>query len=153
MRAIGVISALVLATVCGCARSEEAAAGAGSADDRVVVDDSRYRVAVRSEAAPNGEEGTFRVVVESRGSWHVALEAPAALRLEAEAPLEFDPPVLRDEHVVEHSEARLVFEGGYHSTGNGVLLGQGQLKFGVCMDQEQACEIIRRRFELPIVVR
>lgn len=114
--------------------------------------DSRYRVDLsQAPAAPGSSGGRLRLAPES--GWHIVPDAPASLRLAAPAGFEFAATEQRGSDAIEHSEQALEFAFSVrptHAQDAPSAPARAQIKFGVCRDDAQGCEIVRQEFDLPL---
>ena len=132
-----------------------AAWGCGSeapADQNIVVEgvrDGRFAVDVTADGGR--PEGQLRVSVEPRPGWHLALEAPARLELASSERLRFEPEQQTHEDAARVGEDGLAFEFAYADAADGELPVEARIKFGMCKDEAEQCEIVRRdlSFHLP----
>lgn len=127
--------------------------GCGSEPDRAevrVAAESRYRVDLRR--AP-GSDGELRLRLEPETGWHIVPEAAAHLRLVAPDGFAFAEPQQAGSDAVEHSEQALEFALTLKAldTNRAVAApARAEVKFGLCRDDAQGCDIIRRKLELPL---
>jgi hypothetical protein len=91
------------------------------------------------------------VSVEPRAGWHLALEAPARLALVSSRLVRFESDQQTHEDAARGDEDGLAFEFAYADAAEGELPVEGRIKFGMCRDQAEQCEIVRRdlAFHLP----
>lgn len=122
-------------------------------DPAIAARDSRFVISFESSApASPAANGRLRILVEARDPWHLALEAPVTLKLEAPPGFELEPAEQRAEDAVQRSTAALEFASTYRTAKAGEALVRGHLKFGMCEGEDTRCVIIRRDLELPLDV-
>lgn len=128
------------------------AAGCGS-DGGAVARDERYLVTMDavSPMAP-GDAGVLRLRVETRNGWHIALEAPARLSLEAPESLAFEPASLELEHAESAGDEAFEMTTVLRAERAGHSIARGRLKFGICRERNGICVAIDQELELPIEV-
>jgi hypothetical protein len=140
-------AAWLFATGCG--------AGPEAASNRIGVGDSRYRADLSRVPTAAGS-GEARLRLEPEAGWHIVPEAPASLRLVAPEGFEFASPQQRGSDALEHSEQALEFALSLRSTrARGRVRppdapARAQIKFGICRDDAEGCEIVRQELELPL---
>lgn len=143
-RALALASTLVLLGA-GC--------GGGSDPAQIVDGDERYRVVLRAEPPRSPDAaGELRLRVETAEHWHVADEAPARLALHADG-LVFDPAEQGPEQARSRAEDGFEFVAALRAEREGRSVAQAELRFGVCEEKIQICEVVDTRLELPIEVR
>ena len=120
-----------------------------SSDAVVGVRESQYRIAIESSSPDSPDSlGRLRVRVEPQNGWKVALEAPATLRLDATAGLEFNG----ESDATERSKGHLEFTRTFRAESAGDTVAQGQIKFGICEGDESLCVLVQRKLDVPLKV-
>ena len=125
-------------------------AAAPTSVDGVVFRNTRYRISqeVRSEGGSNAN--VLRVRLEPETGHHFAEEAPVGLTLRGLPGVSFDAERQRSDDAVVHSEQLIEFESGFQVAEAGAPGGAvpAEVKFGLCSDGSERCEIIEREIEL-----
>lgn len=128
--------------------------GSGVEPTRSVVTslggDARYEITLEATPPDRPEaEGTFLVRVDTRGDWHVADEAPAWLRIDETSGLEMDGG---KRVPASATDRRIDFDFPFSATIDGPAFARGELKFGVCEGDDDACSIVKEEIELPVTI-
>ena len=115
--------------------------------------EGRYRVHIDSTPpSGDGETGEVRVRVEPTAPWHVSLEAPVSLALEAPPGVTFEPAVLGRGDATTHNDDVLEFRTAYRCDASEAdaseAEGSGRLKLGIC--QGDLCVIVREELDIPV---
>ena len=133
-----------LLLACAAERDPEIAA-------ELLVSEDRYRVLLSSLSPASADRpGELRLRVETTGGWHVADEAPARLDLIAPATMAFEPTELREGEVREKSADGFEFVAKLFAESPGAATALGELKFGICEDDDSACVVVREDLSLPL---
>lgn len=136
--------------------AEDAADKAGADGEKVKVvegggDDDRYALQIEPPAeAKAGEEGTAIVKVVPKEPWHMNLDYPTSLKLEAPDGLAVTNADLKkgdaklDESACEFAVSFKPTEAGDHAV-------SGKFKFAVCKDE--ACSPVTEEVEFQVAVK
>lgn len=111
----------------------------------------RYTVAVDSPPQTcAGTEAMAKVEVIPHAPWHMNLDFPASLRLEAPAEVRLVASEQRKEDAERLDEDGLVFAVPLTSSTRGDKRIEGQLRFAVCGDAECAPVFAPVTIEIPV---
>lgn len=118
-----------------------------------VAEDGRYRITLLPPDWDQPAPG-LELRVEPKPGWHIEPEAPARLELEPPPHVEFGNADLRSADAVALGADRLAFatEVRARPGAEGPQLARGRVKFGLCRQDDEGCEIVRREVELPLGV-
>ena len=146
-----VAAALLGATLlsfAGCGSSAEPPSSVAT----VIDSDSRYQITLEASSPDSSEAvGHLRVRVDTRNDWHVADDAPAWFRIDETAGLEIDAAGKREPEKTSTSD-RLDFAWEFTAATAGEAIARGQVKFGLCEGDDDACTIVKRDLELPLKI-
>lgn len=105
------------------------------------------------ELAPQtarGREAIAHVRVRPKAPWHMNLDYPAKLRLQAPADVELVAPVLRKDDAQRFDDQALEFSVLFTPKADGARTIEGQLDFAVCGDD--ACGAVTESLQLAFEV-
>ena len=143
--------AAVVVGALGCEPNETGSSGS------LVAQDSRYRIVLTTQATPGTRNGELRLQMFPKSVWHIAPEAPAKLKLDPPPGIRFDVAELRSADAVSLDDSEIEFATGYRvepgaESGTVSAIAHGQVKFGVCLENSEGCEIVRRDVDLHLAL-
>jgi hypothetical protein len=147
---------LLLALACaiaplGCEAQTASAPAARTAGGEGGQGEPGYTLDVELPPQTNrGQEAIAHVRVQPKAPWHMNLEYPAKLHLEAPADVELLAPVLRKDDAQRFDDQALEFSVLFTPNAKGPRTIEGRLDFAVCGDD--ACGSVSESIELAFEV-
>lgn len=114
-------------------------------DDRFVL-----TVDVPTEAKA-GEQGKVTVRVEPSGPWHMNLDYPTSLKIEAATGVQLAKAEQKKVDAVKLDENSCEYEIAFTPEGDGDKAFKGQFKFAVC--QDDACSPVTKDIAFQVAVK
>jgi len=134
----------VLASAAGDGKVKVVPGQAPSADDR-------YELTVDAAQAKVGEPASVAVRVVPKAPWHMNLDFPTSLKVEAAAGVELAKAQLGKADAAKLDEHGCRFDVGFTASEPGERTFTGKFKFAVC--QDEACAPVTRDVEFKVAVQ
>jgi hypothetical protein len=134
----------------------EAAPKAGNADAKVkeieAEGDDRYALKVElPDTVTAGQEATVKVRVVPKAPWHMNLDFPTSLKVDANADCGLAQNEFKKADAKQLDDAAAEFEVKFIPEGAGDKAFSGQFKFAVC--QDDACSPVTEPVEWKVAVK
>ena len=137
-------------------KAEPANAGAEGAEKVKLVDgaapgDERYDLKIDTPEATSGQESKVTVRVVPKGPWHMNLEFPTSLKVQAPEGVTMAKADLKKADAAELTETGCQFDVGFTPAAAGEQTFTGKFKFAVC--QDEACSPVTEEIEFKVAVK
>lgn len=109
-----------------------------------------YEVKISPAEAKVGEAAKVTIEVLPADGWHLNMEFPTALTVEAPADVSLAKAEYGKADAVEFGEGRGEFAVGYTASAAGDKAFSGELKFAICQDTGCAPRTERLAFNVPV---
>lgn len=113
--------------------------------------DERYELQIDAPEAKAGESSTVVVRVVPKEPWHVNLDYPTSLYVDAPEGVELDKPQLEKSDASALDENKAQFDVAFTAAKPGEQTMTGKFKFAVC--QDEACAPVTEDVELKVAVK
>lgn len=138
-------------------KDEVKPAGGSAGEPRVKVvdgaapsDDDRYELKIETPEAESGKESKVTVRVVPKEPWHMNLDFPTSLKLEAPETVALTKPAL-DKADAQLDEKACQFDVVFTPSAAGEQTFTGKFKFAVC--QDEACSPVTEDLEFKVAVK
>jgi hypothetical protein len=138
--------------------ADEPAGEQAAASDKVKViegkapgKDDRYALEIESPDAKAGQESKVTVRVVPRDPWHMNLDFPTSLALQAPQGVSLAKAELKKADAAKLDEASCQFDVAFTPTQPGSQSITGKFKFAVC--QDEACSPVTEDVEFKVAVK
>jgi hypothetical protein len=114
--------------------------------------DDRYALAVEPpKEAKTGEPSKVTVRVVPKAPWHMNLDFPTSLKIDAPAGVTMTKPELKKADATKFDENTCVFDVAFTPTATGEQAFTGKFKFAVC--QDEACSPVTEDVAFKVAVK
>ena len=113
--------------------------------------DDRYALVIDTPEAKAGQEATVKVRVVPKEPWHMNLDFPTSLKIEAPAGLTFANADLKKADATKLDEGSCEFDVKFTPEKAGESKFTGKFKFAVC--QDEACSPVTENVEVQVAVK
>ncbi len=125
---------------------QKVALAEGSGDE-----EKQYDLQIDPAAATVGAEGKVSIKIVPRGVWHLNLEFPTSLSIEAPAGVTIGKPKQKKADAVSFDEKSAEFAVSFTASDAGDKTFTGEFKFAVC--EEEACVPKTEKLEFVVAVK
>jgi hypothetical protein len=113
--------------------------------------DERYSLVIDTPDAKAGQEATVKVRVVPKAPWHMNLDFPTSLKIEAPAGLTFANADMKKADATKLDEGSCEFDVKFTPASAGESKFTGKFKFAVC--QDEACSPVTENVEVQVAVK
>ncbi len=115
------------------------------------TEEKEYDLQIDPPAATVGAEGKVSIKIVPRGVWHMNLEYPTSLSVEAPAGVTVGKPKQKKEDAVKIDEQTAEFAVAFTATEAGEKTFTGEFKFAVC--EEDTCVPKTEKLQFVVAVK